>query len=296
MAALGPAFRRLAALHERDVAQMRERQEARAAGHDGTQYQAAEQRMVYSRGGQPLWSPRAELMARFLDDLGLLRWWWYGALHGTTRSRLDALVAEGQRWQVDELTRDSVQVETLEAADELCALAANLARADGVVRTQEGDVWSFYALYDAGARRAADGSVPAPPSTFPPPAALRALQSLPPPQIHEMGTASEPSRELVTPVAQEAMVVLRGAMPHGFTQALLTVNVDVANGKARFFVHLVALDAAGDLAPLDPSQRLFDAVATMIGEHRRRGGGDWRKLVLRMRATERGASIDVRVA
>jgi hypothetical protein len=71
--------------------------------------------------------------------------------------------------------------------------------------------------------------------------------------------------------------------------------IDARGEKARLFVHLAAADAIGDLQSLDPSQTLFDAVVAMISEQRRRGGADLHKLVLRVRPTDRGASVDVTV-
>jgi hypothetical protein len=106
----------------------------------------------------------------------------------------------------------------------------------------------------------------------------------------------EPPRELLLPVAQEALAIVCGALPKGFRQALLTIALDVRGAKARFFVHLVALDPEAELVALDPSQALFDAVATLIGDERRYAGGAWHKLVLRLRTTERGASIEARVS
>ena len=106
----------------------------------------------------------------------------------------------------------------------------------------------------------------------------------------------EPPRELVSPVAVEAIGLVQASLPEGFRQALVTVVVDLQAAKARLFVHVAAIDARGDLQSLDPSQRLFEAVVAMIGEHRRRGGAAMRKLVLRLRPTERGASIEVTVA
>jgi hypothetical protein len=77
---------------------------------------------------------------------------------------------------------------------------------------------------------------------------------------------------------------------------MLTVMIDARGEKARLFVHLAASDANGDLQALDASQPLFDAVVAMVSEQRRRGGADLHKLVLRVKPTERGASVDVSVA
>ncbi len=318
--ALGAAFRRLATLHEPDVTRMRERFAGRVAGHDGVQHSPAEKLVTFVRGSQPLWTARAEPMARFSADTGLLRWWWYGKL-ATGKSRLDAIVAEGQRSGVEELTKDSVQAESLDVSDVVCALAAHLADAEGLLRLQEGDDWAFLALYDAAGARMSFAAPPVP-STLPPPAARVSASLAPPPAPPSRseppsastlmaampatprvppppavpGAPAEPARELVSPVALEAMSLVQASMPHGFRQALVTVVIDAHSGKARLFVHVTVADDRGDLHSLDPSQRLFDAVVAMVSEQRRRGGADLHKLVLRLRPTERGASIDVVVA
>ena len=188
--ALGAAFKRLMTLHEVDVGRMRERFSTRVAGYDAVQHSPAEKLVSFRRGADVLWTARAEPLARFVIDTGLLRWWWHGKL-AAGRSRLDGIVAEGQTYGVDELTRDSIQTESLETSDVVCALAAHLANAEGLLRLQEGDDWSFMALYDAGGARM---SIAAPPlaSTIPP-AADRYSQSLPPPDVAPVSpTVSRP--------------------------------------------------------------------------------------------------------
>lgn len=105
----------------------------------------------------------------------------------------------------------------------------------------------------------------------------------------------DPSRELVQPMASQALALVAQALPDGFHQALLVVNVDVVEGKARFFTQLVASDARYELQALDTSKGLLEAVARMIGEDARSGNGRWRRLVLRMARTERGAAVDVKI-
>jgi len=292
--ALGGAFRKLAELHEPDVTRMRERFAARVSGHDAVHHSPTERLVTFSRGGKTLWTARAEPLARFAGDTGLLRWWWHGKL-GHARSPLDGVVAEGQRYGVEELTRDSVQTESLAASDALCALAVQLASGEGMLRFDEGDDASFFALYDAPGSRI---TIPAPPlsgGSLPP--AAHSSRSLPPPGVAPAARAApaEPPRELVAPVATEALSVLQAALPGGFGQALLTVVIDTRGEKARLFVQLTAADAKGDLHALDSSQRLFDAVVALVSEQRRRGGADLHKLVLRLRPTGRGASVDVTV-
>jgi hypothetical protein len=291
---LGAAFRRLLALHEHDVARMRARFGARVGGYDAVQHSPSERLVTFGLGSRTLWTARAEPLARFMGDMGLLRWWWHGTL-GSARSRLDQIVAEGQRYEVEELTKDSVQTESIEAADTLCALAAHLAGADGLLRLDDGEDSSFFVLYDATGSHI---TIPAPPisaASLTPAAHLS--RSLPPPEVAPAASSApaEPPRELVSPVAVETMSVVQASLPGGFRQALLTVMIDARGEKARLFVHLTAADPSGDLQSLDPSQSLFDAVVAMVSEQRRRGGADLHKLVLRVRPTDRGASVDVTV-
>jgi hypothetical protein len=291
---MGAPFQRLLALHEHDVARMRGRFGARVSGYDAVQHSPTERLVTFSQGARKLWTARAEPVARFLGDVGLLRWWWHGKL-GSARSRLDQIVAEGQRYGVEELTRDSIQTESIETSDTMCALAAHLAGADGMLRLDDGHDSSFFVLYDATGSHI---TIPAPPisagSLTP---AAHPSRSLPPPEIVPLASPVplEPPRELVSPVAVQTMSVVQASLPGGFRQAMLTVMIDARGEKARLFVHLCATDANGDLQSLDASQPLFDAVVTMVSEQRRRGGADLHKLVLRVRPTDRGASIDVAV-
>jgi hypothetical protein len=292
---LGPAFRRLMTLHGDDVTRMRARYAARVSGHDAIQHSPTEKLVTFAQGSRSLWTARAEPLGRFVGDLGLLRWWWHGKL-GSTRSRLDQIVAEGQRYGVEELTKDSVQTESIEASEALCALAAHLAGADGLLRLEEGDDSAFFVLYDATGSRI---TIPAPPISAGSLAPARhPSRSLPPPEVAPAATSAlrEPPRELVSPVAVETMNVVQASLPGGFRQAMLTVVIDTRGEKARLFVHLAASDQNGDLQALDASQPLFDAVVSMVSEQRRRGGADLHRLVLRVKPTERGASVDVSVA
>jgi hypothetical protein len=273
---------------------MRSRFAARVSGYDAVQHSPTERLVTFVQGGKTLWTARADPLGRFLGDMGLLRWWWHGSL-GSARSRLDQIVAEGQRYGVEELTKDSIQTESIEASDMLCALAAHLAGADGLLRLDDGEDSSFFVLYDSTGSHI---TIPAPPiSAHALAPAAHLSRSLPPPEVAPVASSApaEPPRELVSPVAVETMSVVQSALPGGFRQALLTVMIDARGEKARLFVHLAAADAIGDLQSLDPSQTLFDAVVAMISEQRRRGGADLHKLVLRVRPTDRGASVDVTV-
>jgi hypothetical protein len=298
---------------EGDVARMRQKMATRTAGHDDVRLDAESGVLTYSRGEQPLWIVQAERLASFSDEVALLRWWWQGTIGGPSkRSRLDAVYSEGQRLRFDELTTGAVAVDDVEAAEGVCVVAANMARADGVATLLEGDEWVFYALFEADASKLQLTIPPPMPTTRPaPPAAQRAVQSIPPPADSSSPflppppampriasatgqTGMQPGREVFTPVAQEAASVVYRALDT-YTQALLTVIVDRQPDKTRFFVHLAVSDDGGDLVSLDPSQKLCDAVATMIEDQRRSGGGGWRKLVARLKPSERGALVDVRV-
>jgi hypothetical protein len=285
-------------LHDDDVTRMRSRYAARTSGYDALQHSPTEKLVTFAQGTRTLWTARAEPLGRHVGDLGLLRWWWHGKL-GSTRSRLDQIVAEGQRYGVEELTKDSVQTESVDASETLCSLAAHLAGADGLLRLDEDGDSSFFVLYDASGSHI---TIPAPPisaASLAP--ATHQSHSLPPPVVAPAAPAArapvaEPPRELVSPVAVATMNVVNASLPGGFRQAMLTVVIDARGEKARLFVHLAASDANGDLQSLDASQPLFDAVVAMVSEQRRRGGADLHKLVLRVKPTDRGASVDVSVA
>jgi len=290
---------------------MRERQAARAAGHDDVRLDAEHGVLTYLRGDQLLWAVQAERLATFSEDVALLRWWWQGAIGGPSkRSRLDPVFTEGQRMRLDELTTGAVAVDGLDQADVVCGVAAHMARADGVERLHDGDSWAYYALFEGSVAKLQLTIPPPRPTSRPaPPMASRAMQSIPPPgdssnpvlppppALPGVATAppAQPGREAFTPVAQEAAAVVHRALTR-YHQALLTVTVDRQRDKTRFFVHLAASDADGDLVSLDPTQKLCDAVATMIEDQRRAGAAGWRKLVARLRPSDRGAQVEVRVS
>jgi len=286
---VGEPLKRLAKMHQPEVSKMRERFAARVLGHDNVQHSAPEKLVTFRRGSDTVWTARAERLALYVAELGILRWWWHGRI-AQVPSRFDSIVAEGQTYGVEELVESAAGVDSLENAHLLCAIGAYLAGADGYLQFEHGDDREFYALYDAPGARI---TIPAPPvrSSMPVPAQRWAV-SLPPPAVAPIAR-KEPARELVSPLAAETMSAVQAALPAGFQQALLTVVIDVHSSKARLFVHLAALDAAHDIVSLDPSQRLFDAVVAMITEHRRTGGAEVRKIVLRLRPSGRGASVDV---
>ncbi|MEO7097192.1 MAG: DUF6882 domain-containing protein [Polyangiales bacterium] len=147
---------------------------------------------------------------------------------------------------------------------------------------------------------------PAPRSTAPSTAPGLDFQTSPPPPggtPMERGSiptpappeVRQPSRATFFPLAQLALGHVAAVLPGGFRQALLVITIDVQASKGRFFVQLVASDARGDLLSLEPSRDLLDATARFIGEDAREGNSRWRRLVARLTATAKGASVDVEV-
>jgi hypothetical protein len=355
--ALSNKLRRLALLVEPDVQKMIEKHAQRVAGHDSVRYDERSNLVTYARQGSVIFQPRAEKIAEYAHELGLFRWWFVGIKFGEhAHRRLDVAYREGEQYGLTELTTESITVDTPTDADTVAFLAAQLARADGVLRATQGEKVIYFALFDnkpSDAPRAPDlrdtsvnspsqrppvdtdrpvnfrpaivGAPAKPFSIAPMPryesTSLRpgsASRSMPPPSPIEVSTDDgfdipppprapsvptpainnipirEPKRELFMPFAQTALGDVGASVP-GFGQALLVVRVETSNGKGRFFVQLVALDADGDLIALDPSRALLDAAARMIADDARDGNGRWHKLAARLRPTERGASVDLDV-
>ncbi len=382
--ALENKLKRLVLLMEPDIQRMLEKQAQRAVGYDDVRWDERAGYASFLRGGGVLWQPRAEKIGEWSAELAMFRWWWTGIRFGEHgRTRLDAAYREGERYGLSELTTDPVAIDALDDAEALARLAAQLSRADGVVRLQRGDRVTFVALFDAKGEstrpselaesRLRDTAVTRPsqrpswiasdpleqptdrPAPFvpaaigaPPPMAGRRPFSVappphagmddprgargalgvrsippvrpidvspddleepqipapprlpshtptPPPLVVSRAPIREPSRETFMPVAQAALGDVTSTVP-GFGQALVVVRVEVdAHGKGRFFVQLVAANAAGDLTPVDPSRALLDAVAKLIADDARDGNGRWRRLSARLRPTPRGASVDLEV-
>lgn len=366
--ALSNKFRRLALLMEPDVQRLLERHAQRIAGHDAVRFDDRANVVSYQRGGALLWQPRAEKIGEWSNELALFRWYWTGMRFGEgPHRRLDIVHREGENYGLLELTTDPINVDSELDADQVSFLAAQLARADGVLRVPQPDRVLYYALYDGKPSEAPRGDLlrdtavtsrserpewmtndprdqpeggvmnfrpaavgttkpfsVAPPAhhsstslrpggsrTMPPvkpievtavddfdiPPAPRAPQlqvhTPPPPPPLDL-PIREPAREIFMPVAQTALGDLAVKVP-GFGQAVVVVRVDTANGKGRFFVQLVAIDAHGDLLALDPSRALLDAAARMIADDARDGNGRWHKLSARLRPTARGAAVDLDV-
>jgi len=361
---LDQKFRRFALLMESEIARMLERQEAQTRGAEEVRPDQAHGTVTYLRQGAAIWQARVEKIAEHSADLGVFKWWFHGFSPELDRVRLGLAFREGERWQMHELTKEQLFVDADEA-ELVCQVAAQLARADGILRVPGEGHATWYALYDArdggstrppselrdtqvnrGSERPAWmvgglelDSGPSPRAGFrpavvgmthsvPPPAASRTGPI--PPSRPTMGVRSlapspglevspddfgstipapapaprtvqstlpvrEIRRELFLPVAQSALAEVVQQID-GFRQALLVVRIDLEQSKGRFVVQLVGIDAAGDLHALDASRPLVDAVAKLIGDDSRDGNGRWKKLVVRMRHTERGAAVEQTIA
>jgi hypothetical protein len=309
---LGPKTQRLAQLLEQDIARMLEKQAERVAYHDEIAHEDGA--VTFRCAGGTLWCADTEALARLDRSRGRLVWWWHGlGAVASATSRLDPVVTEAQRYAIDDLLQDSVEVSDAEA-EVLCRVAAHFAHADGLLRKDDdgGAEASFFALFDSPMRNALAVSTPktmpaagapsrysvvAPPEPKPSSSVPPPLRTIPPLRLvaaSDTGIASiatpegGPTRERFSPVAEQALA----ALPRGFTQALVLVTIDVRDAKARFFVQLVALGANGDLAHVDATRALYDATATLLTEEAR-AGATWKKLVCRLRPSARGASVEV---
>lgn len=148
--ALANKLQRLVLLMEPDIQRMLEKQAQRTVGHDDVRWDERTGHASFLRGGGLLWQPRAEKIGEWSAELGLFRWWWTGTRFGEhARTRLDAAYREGERYGLPELTTDPVAIDSIDDAEALARLAAQLARADGVLRIRNGDRASFVALFDA---------------------------------------------------------------------------------------------------------------------------------------------------
>ena len=213
----------------------------------------------------------AEPIGRLNPDFGLLRWWWHGR---------------------------SVEVANEGEAHLLAKVAAQIARADGVLRIEDDYGVSFIALFEG---------TPAP-RTLRKPAPKQALApqsvggevSLDDADVEPLSIEPEPASSERGPsiLVQEALAVTTRATNGEFAQALLSVVVEVDEGAAvqgRFFVDVVALDPKGELVSVDATRALIDAAAHTIAADAQSGNGRWRKLLVRLRRTVRGASVEVDV-
>lgn len=156
--ALSEKFRRLALLMEPDVQRMVERHAQRVSGHDAARFDDRNGIVSYQRQGALLWQPRAEKIGEWSNELALFRWYWYGVRFGEgPHRRLDIVHREGENYGLIELVTDAVNIESEVDAQALAQLAAQLARADGVLRIKHPDRVLFFALYDGKASEAPRG-------------------------------------------------------------------------------------------------------------------------------------------
>jgi hypothetical protein len=158
--ALSNKFHRLALLMEPDVQRMLDKHAQRIAGHDGARFDDLRGVVSYQRQGALLWQPRAEKIGEWSNELALFRWYWYGVKWGEHQHRrLDVVHREGENYGLVELTTDSVNADDEREAGLLAHLAAQLARADGVLRVPQSDRVVFYALYDGKPSEAPRGEI-----------------------------------------------------------------------------------------------------------------------------------------
>jgi hypothetical protein len=104
-----------------------------------------------------------------------------------------------------------------------------------------------------------------------------------------------PARELVRSVTQRVHALVLQHLPNGFRQAVMVLYIEPRDGKLRFSALVVATDSHGDLAVIDPSTDLMQAVQTLVAEDARSGNARWSRLTVHLTSTPTGASTDVRV-
>jgi hypothetical protein len=292
---------------------------SRIAGYDDERIDATRQTAAWFKVGMLLLEAPIELVGTFFPELGLFRWWWSGKENtiAFTPCRMDEAFAEAQRTQIRELLTRQMQLDGVRDAEMLCRVAACHARASAMVGQQEGDRFAWYAVFAASPRPPiAQREQSAPPASSPSPSErvvpdldlprrepyLEAARTMPPgavapkpswPPIVEAPppSAREPARQLLLPVAHAAGALLRRALHTPFRSALLIVNVDKARDKARYFVTLVAATQDGELASVDTTREVIDAVGHLLAEDSKTGNGRWRKLVMRLVSEGEGIAI-----
>ena len=289
---------------------------SRVAGHDDERVDAKRQTAAWFRVGMLLLEAPIELVGTFFPELGLFRWWWSGKENtiALTPCRMDEAFAEAQRTELRELLTRQMQLDGPQDAEVLCRVAAFWARASAMVAQTEGDHVAWYAVFAAAPRPALvrrSESAPAPSSSEPvvpdldlprrepyleaartmPPAAVAPKPSSPLVTEAPPPSAREPARQLLLPVAHAAGALLRRALHTPFRSALVIVNVDAARDKARYFVTVVAATEDGELATVDTTRDVVDAVGQLLAEDAKAGNGRWRKLVMRLATEGRAVAI-----
>jgi hypothetical protein len=301
MGGLSDNFRRLANLLEPEIERMAAKQAMHIGAFDDARYDAPQGLVTFSRRGEVVWRCHAEALGRLDPANGLFNWWWHKP--SAAKSRLDPIVTEGHGYQLVELTRDHVEgVNELEA-HQLARVGAQLARAEGVLRLVDAAGVDFIALFEGGPPRYSVQM----PAVVPNSASFAPhVHTMPPTPVAEVQAQAEraapaepavarvPPREIVTPLVNAALEhVTRHSAE--FERALVVVVVETQDGRRRFFVHIVTTDASGELSSLDATRDLVDKAKDVIAKDAMAGGGHWRKLLVRLRRTSRGAQVEVDV-
>jgi serine/threonine protein kinase len=100
-----------------------------------------------------------------------------------------------------------------------------------------------------------------------------------------------PKRDLLQPFVDAILAELSVAVPLGFRKAVVTVTVDVSAEKARYSLHVVALDESAELWSLEASGDAMRAAGALIASDAADGNTRWRRLVLRLQRGRRDASV-----
>jgi hypothetical protein len=146
---LDAKFRRAFDLMQPEISRMLERQRSKIAGYDDVRWDESSNEAAYFRGGAAIWRPFAEPLARFTPELGLFRWAWAGRAMGSGgTARIDLAFREAREMGVAEVQSDQVYCDTEKEAEQLAALGAQLARADGILKVNDGMRLAFVALWD----------------------------------------------------------------------------------------------------------------------------------------------------
>ena len=280
-----------------DFIARQEEHAAKVALHDGFQFDAEAGIAKWTHGDDVLWEGAAELIGRYFPEFGLYRFWWAtdDELAMQTK-RMNEAFAEAQRSDLRALQSRQLNVDDEVDAEILSRVAAYYAHARAMIRRNEGDRISYYALFDPKPTR--PKAFVDPLRTLPPNTSYD-TRSIPPgppverPSLSPTRVLVEPNREAILPLANTAGKLLRRACPLGYRQAILIVSIDTSREKARFFVQLVVLDAKGELDAVDTTRELLDAVATFIAEDVRSGNARWRKFTVRL-LPEGDAGVGIR--
>lgn len=273
-------------IHPEWAARMRAH-DTRVAGADEVRIDAERQIAGFRRAGMLVLEAPAELVGSFTPDLGLFRWWWAGKENRlqVNPTRLDQAFAYAQQNDLRALLTRQHQLDSEADAEMLCRVAAHFAHATAMLRDEQTDRISWYAVFAAATRP------PIVPDleivrTLPPPAVRSA--SMPPPGASH---TREPSRSLLLPMVHIASGLVRRTFHERARRAVVIVNVDTSRDKARFFVTLVGATDEGELEAIDTTRDLLDAAGIMLGEDARSGNARWRKLVVHVECVGDGVEI-----